>query len=147
MRDGGVSSGNAGCDFFGARVMRQFVDRVGFDHVGGRLFVNSLAGPKTRRERRVLVARNLDRVLDEQPATLRAGHRALDEEQTALGVGTHDLEILLRAIAVTHLTGHLLVLENLARILALASRAERTVRNRDAVRSAQALEAPPLHAA
>jgi hypothetical protein len=43
--------------------------------------------------------------------------------------------------------GHLLVLEGLARILTSAGRTDRTMRNRDAVRSAQTTEVPALHAA
>src|SRR6185312_1900298 len=49
--------------------------------------------------------------------------------------------------AMTHMTGHLLVLEGLARILAAAGRTDRAVRDRNAVRSAQAAEIPALHAA
>src|SRR4051812_1875515 len=45
------------------------------------------------------------------------------------------------------MTGHLLVLEGLARILTAASRTDRTVRHRDAVGGAQAAEVPALHAA
>ena len=86
-------------------------------------------------------------LLDEQPATLRAGHRALDEDQAALDVGRNDLKLLLGAILVTHVAGHLLVLEDLARILALTGRTERAVRDRDAVGGAQTAEAPTLHAA
>ena len=43
--------------------------------------------------------------------------------------------------------GHLLVLEDAARILAVAGRTERTVRDRDAVGGAKTAEAPALHAA
>ena len=93
------------------------------------------------------MAGDLDGVLDEQPATLRAGHGALHEDEAALDVGADDLEILLGAILVTHVAGHLLVLEDLARILALAGRTERTVRDGDAVGGAQTAEAPALHAA
>src|SRR5690242_1789446 len=93
------------------------------------------------------MARDLDGVLDDQPAALRAGHRALDEEQAALGVGADDLEVLLGPVAVAHVAGHLLVLEDAARILAITGRTVRTVRNRHAVRGAQAAEAPTLHRA
>src|SRR5204863_91557 len=54
---------------------------------------------------------------------------------------------LLGAELVTHVAGHLLVLEDLARILALTGRTERAVRDRDAVSGAQTAEAPTLHAA
>jgi len=93
------------------------------------------------------MARDLHRVLDDQPAALRAGHGALDEDQAALDVGADDLEILLGAVLVAHMAGHLLVLEDLAWILALTGRTERTVRHRDAVGSAKTTEAPALHAA
>ena len=95
----------------------------------------------------VVGAGDLDRVLDQQPAALRAGHRALDEEQAAGGVGADDFEILLGAVAGAHMAGHLLVLEDAARILAVAGRAVRAVRDRDAVGGAEALEAPALHRA
>jgi hypothetical protein len=42
-------------------------------------------------------------------------------------------------------TGHLLALEHLARVLTLTGRAVRTVRDRHAVRGAQATEVVPLH--
>ncbi len=100
-----------------------------------------------RRIRRLGVTRDLDRVLDQQPAALVPGNRSLDEDQAALDVGRDDLEVLLRALAVAHVARHLLVLEHLARILALTGRAERAVRDRDAVRRAQAAEIPALHAA
>ena len=45
------------------------------------------------------------------------------------------------------MTGHLLVLEGLARILAAAGRTDRTVRDRHAVRGAKTAEVPALHTA
>ena len=93
------------------------------------------------------MARNLDRVLDRQPGVLGAGHRALDEDQAAFVIDAHDFEILLGAFLVTHVTGHLLVLEDAARILALASRTQGTVADRNAVGGAHAAETPALHAA
>jgi hypothetical protein len=80
-------------------------------------------------------------------AVLRARDRALDEDQPAGGVGAHDFEVLLGALTVAHVAGHLLVLEDLARILAVAGRAVRTVADRDAVGGAHAAEAPALHRA
>src|SRR5207237_703116 len=106
-----------------------------------------IGAAQARRERRVGVASDLDGVLDEQPAALRAGDRALNEDEAARDIGRDDLEILLGAILVTHVTGHLLVLEDLARILALTGRTERAVRDRDAVGGAKTAEAPALHAA
>jgi hypothetical protein len=48
-----------------------------------------------------------------------ARDRALDEQQAASDVRADDLEVLLGAVAGAHVAGHLLVLENAARILAL----------------------------
>src|SRR4029453_14099025 len=90
---------------------------------------------------------DLDRVLDQQPAALVTGNRAADEDEAAGEGGGDDLEILLGAVAGPHVAGHLLVLEDAARILAVAGRTVRTVRDRDAVGGAQALEAPALHRA
>src|SRR5688572_30340164 len=98
------------------------------------------------RERSALRTRGLGGVLDEQPAALRAGHGALHEQEAALDVGADDLEVLLGAVAGAHVAGHLLALEHLAGVLALAGRPERTVGNGDAVGGAQTAEAPALHA-
>ena len=100
-----------------------------------------------RREREVFRHRDLDRIANHQPAILRARDRALDEEQAAIGVGTHDLEVLLRTLAITHVTGHLLALEYAARILTVTRRTVRAVRDRDTVGGAQTAEAPTLHGA
>src|SRR6185312_12973439 len=48
---------------------------------------------------------------------------------------------------VAHVAGHLLALEHLAGVLALAGRTMRTVRHGHAVRGAQAAEVVALHAA
>src|SRR5512132_2428223 len=93
------------------------------------------------------MARQLDRVSDGQPAALVTRNRALDEQQAADRVRADDLEILLRAVTGTHVTGHLLVLEDAARILAVTRRTVRTVRDGNAVGSAQTAEAPALHGA
>src|SRR4051812_5269385 len=117
---------------------------------GGRLggsLVVILGGADAGRVRRGVRAGDLHRVLDQQPAALVAGDRALDEEEAALDVGADDLEILLGAVLRAHVPGHLLVLEDAARILALAGRAERAVRERHAVGGAKTAEAPALHAA
>ncbi|HMV39748.1 MAG TPA: (d)CMP kinase, partial [Plasticicumulans sp.] len=70
-------------------------------------------------------ARDLDRVLDQQPGALGTGDRTLDEQQTALDVRADDFEVLLRTLTVAHVAGHLLVLEHAARILAAAGGAVR----------------------
>src|SRR3546814_8085751 len=90
------------------------------------------------------MAIDLDRVLDDQPAALRTGHRALDEQQPASGVGVDDLGVLLVAVAITHVTGHFLVLEDAARILTVTLRPVGSVRDRDAVGGAQTNDDPPL---
>ena len=128
---------------------RDLVDGGLFDHAGRGLFMLGRAGLGLQAggERHGLELRNLDRVLDQQPAALRAGHGALHENEAALDVGADHFQILLGAVAGAHVAGHLLVLEDSARILALAGRAVRTVRDRDAVGGAQALEAPALHRA
>ena len=65
---------------------------------------------------------------------LEPGHRALDHDQPALGVGAHDLQVLGGDADRAHVAGHLLALEDLARVLALAGRAVAAVADRHAVR-------------
>src|SRR3546814_14439052 len=68
-----------------------------------------------------------------------------DEEKAAFGVGADDFEILLGAVARAHVAGHLLVLEDAARVLAVTGRTMGTVADRDAVAGAHAAETPALH--
>src|SRR6476646_4253051 len=89
----------------------------------------------------------LHRVTHRHPAALGARNRALDKQEAALDVGLHDLEIKRRHAVDTQMTRHLLVLERLARILTAASAADRTVRDRHAMRGTQAGEIPALHTA
>src|SRR5262245_7516096 len=96
---------------------------------------------------RILRQLLLDRVAQRDPAALGAGHRALDQDQPALDVGLHHLEIERGDALDPHVARHLLVLEGLARILPPTGRADRAVRDRHAVRGAQAAEIPALHAA
>src|SRR3546814_11437573 len=91
------------------------------------------------------MAGQLHRIADEQPAALRARDRALDEEKAALDVGADDFEILLGAVARAHVAGHLLVLEDAARILAVTGRTMRTVADRNTVGRAHTAETPALH--
>src|SRR5690606_4631454 len=104
-----------------------------------------------RRERArhsdALGRRLLDGVADLDPAALGARNRTLDHDQAALDVGPDDTQVLRRDPTVAHMAGHLLALEHLAGVLALASRAVRTVRHRHAVRGAQTAEIPALHGA
>jgi hypothetical protein len=97
--------------------------------------------------RRFLRQRAFHRVAHGDPAALGARHRTLDEDQAALDIGLHHLQIERGDALDAHVPGHLLVLEGLARILAAAGRTDRAVRDRHAVRGAQAPEVPALHAA
>ena len=110
------------------------------------------ASPRIRRLelaglRRFLRQRLLHRVAHRDPAALGAGHRALDQDQAALDVGRDDTEVERGDAVDAQMAGHLLVLEDLAGVLAAAGAADRAVRNRHAVRGAQAGEIPALHAA
>src|SRR3546814_4170827 len=89
----------------------------------------------------------LDGVADGQPGALGAGDAALDEQQAALDVRADDFQVLLGPLAVAHVTGHLLVLEDAARILAVTRRTMGAVADRHAVGGAHAAEAPALHGA
>src|ERR1051326_1955740 len=88
----------------------------------------------------------LDGVAHQDPTALDAGHRAFDQDQAALDVGLHDFEIERGDAVDAEMPGPLLVLEGLARILAAAGRADRAMRNGDAVARAQAGKIPALHA-
>src|ERR1700761_2445220 len=89
----------------------------------------------------------LDGVAHQDPAAFDARHRAFDQDQAALDVGLHNFEIERSHPVDAEVAGHLFVLERLARVLTAAGRADRAVRNRDAVGRAQAGKIPPLHAA
>src|SRR6185437_5220829 len=91
--------------------------------------------------------RRLQRRTDDDLAALRTGHGAADEEQIALDIDLHDLEILRRAAHHAHVAGHPPALEHAARGLALADGAGRAVRHRHAVGRRQATEVVPLHRA
>ena len=58
-----------------------------------------------------------------------AWYRTLDKDQAARGINTDHFQILLGASTVTHMAGHLFVLEYLAGILAVTRRTVRTVRD------------------
>ena len=116
-------------------------------------FMSALTQPRLvawrtpARLRRFLRKRSLRRVAHFNPAAFGAGHSATDKQKSALGIDADDLQILSGDALVTEVAGHLLAFEDLARILALAGRAVRAVRDRDAVRGAQAAEVPALHGA
>src|ERR1700704_4452615 len=97
--------------------------------------------------RRFLRQRLLDGVAHRYPAALGAGNGAFDQDQAALDVGLHHTQIERGDAIDTHVTGHLLVLERLAGILASAGRTDRTMRDRDAVGGAKAAEVPALDTA
>src|ERR1700693_4296421 len=104
-------------------------------------------GTKRPRLRRFLRQGLLDRIAHGDPAGLRARDRALDQYEAALDIGLDDLEIERGDPLDPEMAGHFLVLEGLARVLPATGRAVRTMRDRDAVRGAQAGEIPALHRA
>src|ERR1700747_121622 len=122
--------------------------------VGGLAFVGGrglgFAGARPRQAELavrggVLLQLLLHRVAQRDPAALGAGHRAFDQDEPALDVGLHHLEIERGDALDAHVTRHFLVLEGLAGILAAAGGTDRTVRDRNAVRGAQPGEVPALH--
>src|SRR5664279_5585287 len=119
--------------------------------LGGRLGVGLRLGGFRQAELaglgRILVRLLLHRVAYGNPAGFGAGHRALDHDEAARDVGLHHLEIERGYPVDTHVAGHLLILESLAGVLPAAGAADRAMRDRHAVRGAQAREIPPLHAA
>src|SRR5690606_6853306 len=64
-----------------------------------------------------------------------------------IGVRADHLQVLLGALAVAHVAGHLLVLEDPARILALTGGTMRTVTDGHTVRGMQTAKVPALHGA
>src|ERR1700760_4205193 len=97
--------------------------------------------------RRFLRQRLLHGVTHPDPAALRAGHGAFDQDQAALDVGLNDAQVERGDAVDAHVAGHLLVLPGLAGVLAATGRTDRAVRDRDAVGGAQTAEIPALHAA
>src|SRR5437762_9867175 len=81
------------------------------------------------------------------PSAFDAGHRSSYHNETALLVGLDHLDIERRHALGAQMAGHLLVLENLARILAVSGRADAPMADGHAVRSAQTAEIPAFHAA
>src|SRR5215217_74415 len=106
--------------------------------------VGAAHNPELAGLRSFLRQRLLHRIAHRDPAALGAGNGALDEDQAALDVGLHNAQIERGDAIDAHVTGHLLVLERLAGILASAGRTDRTMRDRDAVGGAQATEVPAL---
>src|SRR5262249_47967517 len=67
--------------------------------------------------RGLLRQRLLDRIAYRDPAALAARNRAFDQDQAALDVGLHDLEIERGHALDAHVAGHLLLLDTLTRLL------------------------------
>src|SRR5262249_23691567 len=80
------------------------------------------------------------------PQAGSARPRAFDQDEAALAVGLHHLEIERGDALDSHVPRHFLVLEGLAGILAAAGGTDRAMRDRHAVRGAQPAEIPALHA-
>src|SRR3954467_3916558 len=97
--------------------------------------------------RSFLRQRLLDGVAHADPAALGTGNGAFDEDQTALDIELNDPKVERGDAVDAHVTGHLLVLPGLARVLTATGRTDRTVRDRDAVSGAQTAEVPALHTA
>src|SRR5262245_34467781 len=135
---GGLRRGRLGWLLLGLRRGLRF--RLGFS-------LSAFTDAEFSRLRRFLRQFLLHRVTHRHPAALGAGNRALDKQKATFHIGLHDLEIERRYAIDTQVTRHLLVLECLARVLTPTSTADRAVRNRHAVRGAQAGEIPTLHAA
>src|SRR5258708_10262648 len=87
--------------------------------------------------RSFLRQRLLDGVAHANPAALGAGNGTFDEDQAALDVELNDAEVERGDAIDTHVTGHLLVLPGLARVLTTTGRTDRTMRDRHAVGGAQ----------
>src|SRR5262245_16217274 len=95
----------------------------------------------------ILGKRLLDRVPHHDPATLGAGHRSFNQNEAPLDVGLNHAQIEGGDPLDAEMSGHLFVLEGFAGVLTAAGTADRAMRDRDAVRCAQASEVPALHAA
>src|ERR1700722_3785233 len=89
----------------------------------------------------------LHRVTHRDPAAFDARHGAFDQDESAVDVSLHDFEIERGHAVDAEMAGHFLVLEGPAGILAPAGRADRAMRDGNAVARAQAAEIPALHAA
>src|SRR3954470_21384975 len=85
-----------------------------------------------------LPERLLDSGPDHQQPTVRAGDGALDEQEVALRVHVHDLEVEDGDSLVAHLPGHAGSLEHTARRRACPDRSGRTVLSLRAVAGAEA---------
>src|SRR5687767_795857 len=73
------------------------------------------------------------------------GNGAADQQQVALGIDAHDLQILDGATDLAHVAGHALAGKHATRGLALTDGARRAMRHGHAVRSRQTAEVVALH--
>src|SRR5262245_15175871 len=111
----------------------------------GRAFALAARQAEFARLRHAVGQPLLHGVAHRDPAALVARHRALDQDEAARDIGLHHFQIERGHALDTQVAGHLLALEGLARVLAAASRPMRTMRDRHAMRGAQAAEVPALH--
>src|SRR5690606_7731054 len=77
-------------------------------------------------------------------ATRRTRHCTLHQQQVFLSVHTNDHERLRGNLAITHLTSHLLALENATRRLVLTYGTRRTMRQRVTMRRILSSKVPAL---
>src|ERR1700722_3204937 len=113
----------------------------------GGFWPASLVRTEFAGQRRFLRQRLFPRGADPGPAAGMARHRPFDQDQPAFDIGLHDAQVLRRHLVDAHMAGHFLVLPGLAGVLTAASRTVRAMRNRHAMRGAQAAEVPALHRA
>src|SRR3546814_2443129 len=98
----GVSLSRAGRYFLGTREGRDFVGGGFLDHAGRGFLMLHFLGERleARWIGHAVRTSDLDRVLDQQPATLVTGHGALHEDKAAIGVRseehTSELQSLMR---------------------------------------------------
>src|ERR1700730_15371909 len=107
----------------------------------------SVGQAELARLRRVFRQCLLDGIAHRDPAALGAWNGAFDDDQAARDVGLHHAQIERGDAIDAHVTGHLLVLEGLAGVLASAGRTDRAMRYRDTVGGAKPAEIPALDAA
>src|SRR5690606_37724020 len=102
-------------------------------------------GPARQRSERSWCSRSLRGAAHEDDAALGAGNRALDEQQTLLGVDRVDGQVLGGLAGVAHATGHAQALEHARRGRGPTDRARLAVVAVRTVRGAAAGEAVTLH--
>src|SRR6202165_497036 len=114
---------------------------------GGCVLAAALGEAEFAGLRRILRQRFLHGIAHRDPSALGAGNGAFDQDQATRDVGLHHAQIERGDASDAQVAGLLLVLEGLAGILTSAGRADRTMRNRDAVGGAKPAEIPALDAA